>query len=127
MDYPHSFSTQIDHQLDSRGTVTFTCINIAAYMGFKEIYLIGVDHNYKVTINEIGETVVDNDAKDYFCDDYDDDIKDVVVHDMGQNTHAYRDAKAACEELGIHIYNATRGGKLEVFERVDFDSIKRGL
>lgn len=122
-DYPDSFSTDIAHQMDSMGTVTFTCINIAAYMGFTEIYLIGVDHNYQVTINEQGETVVDQNAKDYFCEGYDDDIKDIVVHDMRQNTIAYRKAKHFCDAHDIHIYNATRGGKLEVFERVDLDSL----
>ena len=122
-DYPNSFSTDISEQMDSVGTVTFTCINIAVYMGFNEIYLIGVDHNYQVTIDEDGNTVVDKNAKDYFCEDYDNDIKDIVIHDMGNNTRVYRKAKKACDELGIKIYNATRGGKLEVFPRVDFDSL----
>ena len=45
-DFPDSFSPEIAKQMDSLGTVTFTCINIAAYMGFKEIYLLEVDHNY---------------------------------------------------------------------------------
>lgn len=123
-DFPDSFSTDIAKQMDSLGTVTFTCINIAAYMGFKEIYLLGVDHNYQITINEQGETVIDNTAKDYFCENYDEDIKNIVVHDMGQNTRAYRKAKKYCDEHNINIYNATRGGKLEVFPRVDFDILK---
>lgn len=122
-DFPNSFSTDISKQMDSLGTVTFTCINIAVYMGFKEIYLLGVDHNYRVTINEKGETIVDNNAKDYFCENYDTDIKDIVVHDMGQNTRAYKKAKKYCDEHNIHIYNATRGGKLEVFQRVDFNKL----
>lgn len=125
-DYPNSFSTDISKQMDSVGTVTFTCINIAVYMGFKEIYLLGVDHNYRVTIDEAGNTVVDENAKDYFCDDYDNDIKDIVIHDMGNNTRVYRKAKAACDELGVKVFNATRGGKLEVFPRVDFDSLFEG-
>lgn len=122
-DFPDSFSPDISKQMDSMGTVTFTCMNIAAFMGFKEIYLLGVDHNYTVTINESGETVVDPDAKDYFCENYDNDIKDIVVHDMGQNTRAYRQAKKYCDAHDIYIYNATRGGKLEVFPRVSFDDI----
>lgn len=124
-DFPNSFSTDIAKQMDSLGTVTFTCINIAAYMGFSEIYLLGVDHNYHITINEAGETVVDDSAKDYFCEDYDNDIKDIVVHDMGANTIAYRKAKKYCDENNIKIYNATRGGKLEVFPRVDFDKLMK--
>ena len=34
---------------------------------------------------------------------------------------AYEVAKDYAKENDIKIYNATRGGKLEVFERVDFD------
>lgn len=125
-DFKYSFSTDISKQIDCRGTVTFTSMIIAAYMGFKKIYLLGVDHNYHITIDEDGNTVVDDNAKDYFCDKYDDDIKDIVIHDMGNNTRTYRDAKKACEELGIEIFNATRGGKLEVFPRVDFDDLFKG-
>ena len=35
----------------------------------------------------------------------------------------YMCAKEYAERHEIKIYNATRGGKLEVFERVDFDSL----
>ena len=122
--FPYSFSTDIPKQIDCRGTVTFTCMQIAAYMGFSTIYLIGVDHNYRVTIDINGNKVTDPDAKDYFCENYDTDIKDQVVHDMGNNTRAYMDARAYCEQSGkCVIYNATRGGKLEVFIRADFDAL----
>ena len=36
---------------------------------------------------------------------------------------AYEDARKKAIELGCNIYNATRGGKLEIFPRVDFDSL----
>ena len=36
---------------------------------------------------------------------------------------AYKAARKYADAHGIKIYNATRGGKLEVFERVDFDSL----
>lgn len=123
--YLLSFSTDCAHQIDCRGTVTFTCMQLAAYMGFREIYLLGVDHNYRVTIDIDGNVITDPHAKDYFCEGYDEDIKDVVVHDMGNNTRAYLDAKDYCDgtDGATTIYNATRGGKLEVFQRVDFDCL----
>ena len=121
---PLSFSPDVAHQIDCRGTVTFTCMQIAAYMGFSEIYLLGVDHNYQKTIDIDGNVIVDPNAKDYFCEGYDTDIKDVVVHDMGNNTRAYIDAKKYCDTTKkTTIYNATRGGKLEVFQRVDFEEL----
>lgn len=120
----YSFSTDISKQINCRGTVTFTCMQIAAYMGFKEIYLLGVDHNFKKILDEDGNTVINNDVEDYFCKDYDTDIKNDVVHNIGNNTKVYMDAKAYCDTTKkCTIYNATRGGKLEVFERVDFDKL----
>lgn len=120
------FSPNIAKEVVNRGTVTFACMEIAAYMGFAKIYLLGVDHNYQVTIDIDGNVVTDSTAKDYFCEGYDDDIKEVAVHNMGQNTRAYMGAKGYCDATGkATIYNATRGGKLEVFERVNFDEIVR--
>ena len=58
------------------------------------MYLLGVDHNYQKTIDINGNVVVDPNAKDYFCEGYDSDIKEIVVHDMGNNTRAYMDAKS---------------------------------
>ena len=87
--------------------------------------MLGVDHNYRVTIDINGNTVTDPNQKDYFCEGYDDDIKEAVVHDMGNNTRAYIDAKEYCDSTNgkTTIINATRGGKLEVFQRIDFDSL----
>ncbi len=122
--YRYAFSSDMADQVECRGTVTFTCMQFAAYMGFSKIYLLGVDHNYRVTVDINGNQVVDPTAKDYFCEDYDKDIKDIAVHDMGNNTRAYMDARRYFEETKCSkIYNATRGGKLEVFQRVDFDSL----
>lgn len=120
------FSGNAAKELGCRGTVTFTCMQLAVYMGFSRIYLLGVDHNYQVTIDLDGNVVTDPNAKDYFCEGYDSDIKENVIHDMGQNTRAYLGAKgylAAHRESDSVIYNATRGGKLEVFPRADFDQV----
>lgn len=123
-DPKYRISTDIAQRIDARGTVTATCMQIALYMGFNQIYLLGVDHNYQRIIDENGNVIEDKNAKDYFCEDYDLNIKEQVVHDMGQNTRAYRDVKRYCDDTEYAvIYNATRGGKLEVFERVDFDKL----
>ena len=70
-----------------------------------------------------GNKVVDNTVKNYFCDDYDKDVADKVVHDLHYTTRSYEFAKEACDKVGFKVYNATRGGKLEVFPRVDLDSL----
>ncbi len=121
-----SFGLSLDcaHSVRCRGTVTTTCIQFAIYMGFTEIFLLGIDHNYSKSIDLNGNVVEDKSVKDYFVDDYDTDIKDQVVHDMRAPTLAFCDVEQLSRKLGtFRVFNATRGGKLEVFERVNFDEI----
>lgn len=56
-------------------TVTTTSIQLAAYMGFTEIYLLGVDHGYSQTVDDAGNIITDNSVKDYLDGDYASTIK----------------------------------------------------
>ena len=119
----YNFSPNAAKQINCYGTVTLSCVQLAAYMGFKEIYLIGVDHNFAKIIDADGNVIENKDVKDYFCENYDTDIKEEVTHNLGQTTLSYMKARKYCDENGIKVFNATRGGKLEVYERVDLDKI----
>ena len=95
------------------GTITFICLQLAMYLGFSEIILLGVDFNYTPGINnhfkkEKNEHVMTT--------SYINDSNECVLR-------GYKAAKQYADSHGIKIYNATRGGKLEVFPRVDFDSL----
>lgn len=113
------FSTDCVKQLYGGYTVTYAILQMAVYMGFKEIYLIGIDHNYSVEI--VDDTVVLNEE----IRDHSDLVGGYQSRKAcsSKATKAYEAAKKYADEHGIKIYNATRGGKLEVFERVDFDSL----
>lgn len=104
-------------------TVAYTAIQIAVYMGIKEIYLLGVDHNFRKMINDKGEIIIDKTAKDYFSEKYNADNEDLYIPNVEVSTRAFTAARKYVDDQDIKIYNATRGGKLEVFERVDFDKI----
>ncbi|MDR7079127.1 hypothetical protein J2Y03_004184 [Neobacillus niacini] len=104
-------------------TVAYTAIQLAVYMGIKEIYLLGVDHNFSRMINDKGEIVIDESAKDYFIEKYNTDKEDLYIPDIEVSTRAFIAAKKYADNHNLKIYNATRGGKLEVFERRDFDQI----
>ncbi len=109
--------------------ISYTMIELAIYMGFTEIYLLGIDHHYVTKVNAKGETVLDgNSTNNYFAGiaplKYEARVKEKdLSHLMDESTVAYQNAKQYAEAHGIHIFNATRGGCLEVFNRVDFDSI----
>lgn len=104
-----SFSTNIAQKIYAHATVTYCAIQIAVYMGFKEIYLLGVDCQYNK-----------GNKANYFVPDKKDNVKD---HYEDRMIMCYKAAKKYAETHDIKIYNATRGGMLEVFERVDFDNL----
>ncbi len=100
-------------------TVTFINIQTAIYMGFKEIYLLGVDFDYPVVFGENGKKKREHEGPAYFNGkSYG---TSVLMYEPVK--HAYFVSRVYCEQHGITIRNATRGGKLEVFERVDFDGL----
>lgn len=108
------FSEDIVLGVSGGRTATFVMLQFAVYMGFKEIFLLGVDFSW-------GE----NGGKTHFCDSYADSkyeikIRESICH-KNELLKTYGSAKKYAQDHGIKIYNATRGGNLEVFERVDFD------
>ena len=103
------FSTDIAQKVYGGFTVTYACIQMAVYFGFKKIYLLGVDCNYLV-----------NTKGNHF---YETEVVDNMNHNERGMLMAYKSAKYYANKNGIKICNATRGGKLEIFERVEFDSI----
>ena len=109
--------------------VTISAIEIAIYMGFKEIYLLGVDHQYALQVDNSGHIhgriQQNKDVKANYFAGYDMKGNRVAdnVYNQDAATIGYKAAKKFAEERNVKIYNATRGGKLEVFERVDFDEL----
>lgn len=100
-------------------TVTFTEIQMAIYMGFKEIVLLGVDFNYSTIRDKNGKIKNNKGVVDYFSGKK----YESTVLPYYSNLYAYQAAKDYSDKHLVRILNATRGGKLDVFERVDFDSI----
>lgn len=109
------FATDISLCIYAYRTVLYECLQIAIYMGFNEIYFLGADSEYK------GYT---SDANNHFIDDYyNANDPQRMPFDQEATFRSYQVAADYAQKCGIKIYNATRGGKLEVFERVDFDSL----
>ena len=108
-------------------TVAVTAAQMAVYMGFQKIYLIGIDHSFSTYKNDKGEIIHDNFAKDYFTSEYNKDKAELYMPNLDASTRAFISMKSFCEKKGIEVFNATRGGKLEVFPRADFDEILNNL
>lgn len=123
--YPEmpKFSNDVSKYIDQGYTVTFGAIQMAAFMGFKRIYLLGVDHNYSVYRDSKGRPIRQNNQKSDYPEVMSNYMNDKTFPRIEESTIAYDKAEKESRKLGFRIFNATRGGKLEAFERVDFDEL----
>ena len=115
------FSYDIEDHINAFGTVTYSLLQLAVYMGFKNIYIIGCDNSYSKTRLKDG-TVVDRGGSNYF-EGGNSKKTDKVVVDTWIMDMAYSLARKEADSHDFTIYNATRGGYLKAFPRVDFDSL----
>lgn len=107
-------------------TVVNGAIQVAAFLGFKEIYLIGVDMTFgeqKVKkLNSRNWEAGEHDPNHFDPRYFGKGLKyhNPTVHEMLEK---FRKAKEFFDPRGVKIINATEGGKLEEFPRVDFESL----
>lgn len=109
------FSDNIAEVVYAGYSVMFDAMQIAMYMGFKEIFLIGADFNYLNNTLAKGNHIYDYNTKDK--------RKVAGKAYMNVTAEAFKCAKKFADLHGIKIYNATRGGKLEIFERKNLDKL----
>lgn len=89
-------------------TITFSILQMACYLGFKEIYLLGCDCNY-------------NQKKGHFIEYGHTDPKAAIMGDKMIAGHY--EFKKFADSLGIKIVNCTRGGMLEVYPRMNLEDV----
>ncbi|HVX49980.1 MAG TPA: 6-hydroxymethylpterin diphosphokinase MptE-like protein [Chitinophagaceae bacterium] len=104
-------------------SVTYACMQLAYYMGFSEAYLIGKDHSYN-TSEKAGVGIKSTGQEDnHFIKGYYKPGMNWDAPDYRSEEFSYKLARKAFEEDGRIIKDATIGGKLDVFEKVDFYSL----
>lgn len=119
----YCFSNDITKEVFEGLSVTYSMIQTAVYMGFKTIYLLGMDHSFSLEVDRDGKILKQTISQDnHFYSDHNTKENGHPTK-IGEITKAYQSASDYCNKNGIQIYNATRGGKLEVFKRVDFDNL----
>ncbi len=106
-------------------TVTFVAIQLAYYMGFREVVLVGVDHSYSFTGRPHAMVVSDGADPNHFDDNYFGKGFKWHLPDLEGSELAYRVGKFMFEQSGRRIIDATVGGRLQVFPKVDYDSLFR--
>lgn len=123
--FPH-FSRNALEKVWVGGTVSYVCMQLAYYLGFSEVYLVGFDHSYSVPKDAARQDVVITSRSDdvnHFDPSYFGQGKRWHDPRVDRMTKAYIRAAEVFASDGRAIKNATAGGMLEVFERVDYRAL----
>lgn len=117
------FQRDCSKSMGAGGSVTYTTMQLAFYMGFQEVYIIGKDHSFN-TNAKAGTAITSNgNDQNHFIRGYYKPGMRWDAPDLQTEELAYSITRKIYEKSGRIIKNATIGGKLEVFERVDFYSL----
>lgn len=120
------FSTNAADVLYCGQSVTYINLQLAYFMGFEEVYLIGMDFSYVIPSSHkrTGDVLLsDTDDPNHFHKDYFGKGKTWKDPKLERVAHNYRMAKLVYESVGRRVFNATIGGSLELFPRVDYGAL----
>ncbi len=119
-----SFQYDITRPIVVGATVTYVTLQIAFYMGFKKVILIGLDHNYseKEIPSETETRKVERDESHFHPQYFPKGIK-WQLPDLLRSEIDFEIARKAFENDGREIVDATLSGKCHVFNKVDYLSL----
>lgn len=115
----------LDNQISEGHTVTYVALQLAAFMGFKKVYLIGIDHSYKMIGSPDQKIILNENDESHFDPNY---FKDKLYPqpNLKGSEICYQIAKLKMNEQGIEVFDATIDGKLNIFPKINFeDALQR--
>ncbi len=122
----NGFSRDVSRGLFGGFTVTYVAMQIAYYMGFSEVLLVGVDHRFAVsgTPNQLVRS--SGPDASHFDPNYFAAGAKWQLPDLQNSEVSYRLARKVYEHAGRRIVDSTVGGALNVFPKLPLDeALKR--
>jgi hypothetical protein len=120
---PEDFSHNASGRIFEGFTVTYVALQLAFYMGFSDVILIGVDHNFTTQGPANQAVVSQGDDPNHFSPNYFGAGFKWQLPDLDGSERAYRLARHAYESDGRRVLDATVDGKLTIFPKVDYNSL----
>jgi hypothetical protein len=119
---PH-FSTDVRGRVWEGATVTNVTLQLAFHMGFQQVILIGADHNYTATGKPNTTVISQGDDPNHFSPAYFGKGFRWQLPDLQTSEVGYAMVREAYRKAGREVLDATIGGKLTIFPKVDYDSL----
>lgn len=117
---PHRFCHDIDKGVHEGWTVTYVALQIAYYLGFTEVILIGMDHRFEHAGEPNQASWLDGPDPNHFSPDYFGNGQHWDNPDLEHSEESYRIARTEFERDGRRIIDATLGGACTIFEKMDY-------
>lgn len=120
------FSQNVAKEVYCGQSVTIVNLQLAYYLGFTEVYLIGMDFKYSIPESSIVTgNLIENTEDDvnHFHNEYFGKGKKWYDPKLHNVLKSYKLCKLMYELDDRKIINATVGGELSVFERMDFEEV----
>ena len=119
---PH-FATDVRGRVWEGATVTNLALQLAFHMGIEQAILIGVDHNF-ASKGDANKTVVSQgDDPNHFMPNYFGKGIKWQLPDLDTSEIGYALARDGYQKAGREVLDATIGGKLTIFPKVEYNSL----
>lgn len=124
---PSKFNLDLTKTVPGAQTVIIMAIMVAAHMGFNKIYLLGCDSDWAKYPSAKGylphfynDKNIDTNQETCMRQDW---MYENVLDAALVIFKSYRLLNNALRQKNVHVLNATNGGFLDMFERVDYEVI----
>jgi hypothetical protein len=124
LDPPVSFSRDLTQGFREGGTVTHAALQVAYWMGFSEVVIIGMDHRFTYEGNPHESRFLAGPDPNHFSPNY---FSGQVWDnpDLARSEASYAEARRIYESSGRRIIDATVDGACTVFEKADYRQLFR--
>lgn len=120
---PETFSGEATRRLFEGFTVANVSLQLAFFMGFSEVILIGVDHNYTTQGAANQAVVSQGDDPNHFAPNYFGKGYVWQNPDLEGSERGFLRAREAYAQAGRRVLDATLGGKLTIFPKIDYNTL----
>lgn len=120
---PERFCKDISLGVREGGTVTYAALQIAYYLGFKRVVIIGMDHSFKFNGNPNENSRMDGPDVNHFIDNYFGFGQKWDNPDLEKSEESYSIARKIFESEGRELLDATVDGKCNIFKKVNYNEI----
>jgi hypothetical protein len=111
------FSFDLLSNIYSIGTVSYVMIQLAVFMGFNKIYLIGFDHKFQFELNQHNSLTINRTPNHFY-----NDTSKMFVKKFEMDI-AYEKVKSQMKTSNFNVVNLSRNTNLQIFEKGDFDEV----